>query len=173
MGIKMVDFSKLTIAPNIRPEIAALVKRGNVTLAEHNELRCNSWEGEALVPVLTIEALINTTEYAIRNCSCASSPALTYDEAVHSVYTPELIKRLRMLKPLTVEQCLDRLREDCADKLRRGEITDDTLRSIAEMQVKNQAKAAVLFWTGEACGLSEEQTEVYTHETSATPLRQH
>jgi hypothetical protein len=96
-GFAMVDFKMHTRnrPPNIRPEIQALIDRGSVTLAEHNALQCNSWEWEALVPVLTTEALIATTEHAIKNCVRARSPALTYDEAVHSVYAPELIKRLR------------------------------------------------------------------------------
>jgi len=91
----MVDFAKLVKEKPIRDEIAALIKRGNVTLAEHNALRCNSWEFEALIPALTIEALIAKTEHAIKNCPYAESPAVTYTEAVHSVYAPELIKRLR------------------------------------------------------------------------------
>lgn len=82
---------------HIRPEIRALIERGNSTLAEYNDLRCNSWEWEALVPALSIEALIAATEHTIKNCSRARSPALTYDEAIHSVYTPELIKRLKAL----------------------------------------------------------------------------
>jgi hypothetical protein len=89
----MVDFTK----PQIREEITALIKRGNVTSAECDNLRCNSWEWEAIVPALTIEALIETTEHAIKNCARARSPAVSYTEVVHSVYAPELIKRLRQL----------------------------------------------------------------------------
>jgi len=83
---------------NIRPHIRALIERGKVTLEEYKELRCNSWEYEALVPALSIEALIWASKNCIRNCSRVSRPATTYDEAMHAVYGPELIRRLRLLQ---------------------------------------------------------------------------
>lgn len=83
---------------NVRPPIRALIERGKVTLEEYKELRCNSWEYEALVPALSIEALIWAAEHAIDNCSRARRPSISYDEAVHSVYAPELIRRLRLLQ---------------------------------------------------------------------------
>ena len=86
------------MSDNVRPHIHALIERGKITLEEYKELRCNSWEYEALVPALSIEALIWASENCIRNCSRVSRPATTYDEAVYSVYAPELIRRLRLLQ---------------------------------------------------------------------------
>lgn len=79
----------------IRPEIQALIDRGNVTSVELSELRCNSWEWEALIPAMTDEALVGRAEYAFSNSARVRSPASTYDEAIVSVYAPELVKRLK------------------------------------------------------------------------------
>ncbi len=86
----MVDFNK-----HIRPEIAALIKRGHITIEEMHELRVNGHEWKAMVPALSIEALIAATEHACKNCKRAQSPVVTYDEAIHAVFAPELLKRLR------------------------------------------------------------------------------
>lgn len=82
---------------NIRPEYQELIERGNVTYKEFKELRCNSWEFEAFYKVLTDDALIDVLENSILpNCRIISrSPAGTYDEALISVFAPELIRRLK------------------------------------------------------------------------------
>jgi hypothetical protein len=83
---------------NIREEYRALIERGNVTYEEFKDLRCNSWEFEAFYKVLTDEALIQVLEKVILPNSSNSRiriPAITYDEALISVFTPELIKRLK------------------------------------------------------------------------------
>lgn len=82
----------------IRPEIRALIERGKVTLHEYQELRCNSWEHEALVPAMAIETLLFATTHALHNCSRAKKPASTYEEAIHGVYAPELIRRLKLFQ---------------------------------------------------------------------------
>lgn len=82
----------------VRPEIRQLIKRGNITLAETNELRCNSYEWEAMIPALATEALIWRTEHAIGQLHPARVPARTYDEAVPGVYAPELIRRLKTIE---------------------------------------------------------------------------
>src|SRR5215472_6560086 len=43
---------------HIRPEIRALIERGNVTVEEVAKLRCNSWEWQSLTPVLDDEAFV-------------------------------------------------------------------------------------------------------------------
>jgi hypothetical protein len=83
---------------NIREEYRALIERGNVTYQEFKDLRCNSWEFEAFYEVLTDEALIQVLEKVILPNSSNSRiriPAITYDEALISVFAPELIKRLK------------------------------------------------------------------------------
>lgn len=81
----------------IRPEIQALVKRRNVTLEELSNLRINSWERDALVPVMTNEALIDRAEYAVANCFVTRErPFCTYNQAVEGLFAPELIKRLKL-----------------------------------------------------------------------------
>lgn len=72
-----------------------LIARGNITSAELKELRCDSWEWEAIISKLTDEALLEMAEHAIKNSSRPRRPCSTYDEAVIAAYAPELIKRLR------------------------------------------------------------------------------
>jgi hypothetical protein len=91
MGLKMSN-------ANIRPHVRALIDRGKITLDEYKELRCNSWEFEAMVPALSLDALLWASENCIRNCSRVSRPATTYDEAMHAVYGPELIRRLTLFR---------------------------------------------------------------------------
>jgi hypothetical protein len=77
----------------MRPEVDALLVRGNVTLSEIKALRCNSWEWQALIPKLDDEAFQFMLEQALRNCSRIRAPATTYDEAVIGAYAPELLRR--------------------------------------------------------------------------------
>lgn len=93
----MIDFNKLVKRPEIKPEITALIKRGNITVEEVHNLRANSYEWEAMVPALSIEALIERTNQALDNCPRPNIPAQSYTEAVRDVFAPELIKRLRQL----------------------------------------------------------------------------
>lgn len=80
----------------IRPEIQALIRRGNVTLAEIQEIRCNSWEWEALVPAFDDAAFVDRMQYALDNCAQGKSrPFTVYDDAVKGLYAPELLKRFQ------------------------------------------------------------------------------
>ena len=83
------------MSTDIRPEIRALIERGNVTPAEIKSLRCNSWEWEALVPAMNDEALTNAIEHALVNCERHRRPFATYDQSVTSLYTPELLRRFK------------------------------------------------------------------------------
>jgi hypothetical protein len=82
--------------PDIKPEFAALIARGNVTLAEVKELRGNSADWRALVPALDNEAFIHTFEHCIDNCGVSRlGREGTYDYALQHVYAPEAARRLR------------------------------------------------------------------------------
>ena len=84
-------------AEMIRPEVRNLARRGNVTWAEYEALRMNSWEQEVLHQSLTDEALICLLEtIMLPNCSTdRKKPAATYNDAVINNFVPELIKRLK------------------------------------------------------------------------------
>ena len=79
---------------HIRPEIQELVRRGNITPAELAELRCNSWEWEALIPALSDEAFVERMQHSIDNCFVRHGrPFVTYNDAVQGLWAPELLKR--------------------------------------------------------------------------------
>jgi len=82
---------------NVRPEIQALIARGNVTSVELAELRCNSWEWESLVPAMTDEAFIEHVEHALKNCSRPKDPSTSYESTVFAVHAPELVRRFKKL----------------------------------------------------------------------------
>lgn len=82
----------------VRPEIAALVRRGNITPEELKTIRCNSWEHEALVPAMTDEAFVERMQYALDNCfTTRERPFSTYNQAVEGLYAPELLTRFASL----------------------------------------------------------------------------
>lgn len=80
----------------VRPEIVGLATRPEkVTLEEYRALRCNSWEWEALVQNLSDEALAHAVRHCADNCSVARRrPAPTYNDAIVTVWVPELLRRL-------------------------------------------------------------------------------
>lgn len=81
----------------IRPEFKNLIERGNVTVAELEELRCNSWEWEALVPALNDEAFVVQMQRALDNCfTTRERPFVTYNAAVEGLYAPELMRRFKL-----------------------------------------------------------------------------
>jgi len=83
----------------IRPEIRALIQRGNVTPEETASLRCNSWEWQALVPAMNDDAFLAAMQHALDNCfTTRRRPFTTYNEAVEGLYAPELIRRFREFK---------------------------------------------------------------------------
>jgi hypothetical protein len=100
----------------MKSEVQALIDRGNVTVAEIKELRCNSAEWEALVPMLDDGAFRHMLAHVLANCMVRRSrPCTTYEEALVNVYAPELERRLTesqmKLKGLVNELVV--LREHC------------------------------------------------------------
>lgn len=85
----------------LRPEVLDLIRRAEpITLAEYREFRGNSWEHEAIVPRLDDEALAFALEHCAGNIfTSRRRPAVTYDEAIVSVFVPEILARLRRVKP--------------------------------------------------------------------------
>jgi hypothetical protein len=80
---------------HVRHEIQMLVKRGQITRAEVEKLRCNSWEWEHLVPALDDHAFVLQLEHAFANCGHHKRPYASYNEAVEGLFAPELLKRFK------------------------------------------------------------------------------
>ena len=98
---------------HVRPEIQALVARGNVTPDEIATLRCNSWEWEALVPAMNDDALFERMQHALKNCSRVHRPAASYNESVVGVLAPELLGRFAGWRNIArnCQESLDNVRE--------------------------------------------------------------
>lgn len=83
-------------AKHIRPEVLALVARGNVTLEEWQSFRGNSYEFHLMYGVLDDEAFAYAFEYNVKNCAPPLTPPyITYDEALRGFFAPEILKRWR------------------------------------------------------------------------------
>lgn len=67
----------------------------SITSDMKKQMRMNSYAQDDLPPKLTNEALINTAEYYLSNCSKPRFPCTTYDESLIHKLVPELIKRLK------------------------------------------------------------------------------
>ena len=78
---------------HVRPEVQALAKRGNITLAEYGQFRGNSWEHEHIVPALNDEAFAHYAAHNLLNCSRHPRPFSTYGEACSGLMAPELLRR--------------------------------------------------------------------------------
>lgn len=107
----------------VRPEIRALVRRGNVTPAEVSALRSNSWEWEAIVPALNDEAFVERMEYALKNClTKLERPFTTYNQAVEGLYAPELIRRFKniALRASAADDLLEAIDGHCGYKEQIG-----------------------------------------------------
>ena len=105
---------------NIRPHVRELISRGNETLAELNDLRCNSWEWQALVPAMTDEAFVDRMQYALKNCFTPQTrPFSTYNAAVEGLWAPELLKRFDKLRDQLKDAHEDR--EIAIDMAYRGQ----------------------------------------------------
>jgi hypothetical protein len=84
----------------VRPEIRALIERGKITVDELKDLRCNSYEWEAMVPALSIDAIVLRAETALEKCSkLRMSVVEDYGESTCAVVR-ELIVRLRQAMAL-------------------------------------------------------------------------
>lgn len=104
----MDDFDGLdeNSTDRIRPAIKNLIERGNITPSELEEIRCNSWEWEAIVPALNDEAFVVQMQRALENCfTSRERPFITYNQAVEGLYAPELLRRFVGLRlfPRTVK----------------------------------------------------------------------
>ncbi len=116
----MDDFDGLdeTSDERIRPEIQNLIRRGNVPPAELSEIRCNSWEWEALVPVLSDEALMKRMQHALDNCfTTTKRPFRTYNQAIEGLWAPELLRRFKL--------AISRVEEATANAIRTVTSVDD------------------------------------------------
>lgn len=90
----------------IRPEFRRLIARGNVTRVELEEIRCNSWEWELLVPVLTDQAFVEQMQRALDNChTTRKRPFATYNQAIEGLYAPELLRRFKQLREDGPSEC--------------------------------------------------------------------
>jgi hypothetical protein len=69
-----------------RPEVTALVERGNVTAEEILALSCTYSEWVELIPAMTDEAFAARVEQALRN---------PQGEPFQAVYAPELLRRFK------------------------------------------------------------------------------
>jgi hypothetical protein len=93
----LVEHVQLDMDAHVRPEIQELVKRGNITASDIKELRCNSWEWEAIIPKLDNQAFVERMEHALANCGTARRrPYASYNEAVEGMYAPELLRRFKL-----------------------------------------------------------------------------
>lgn len=89
----MRAFIQAKLDEHVRPEVQAIVKRGNITLAEWQEMRGNSWEFEHMYTSLDDEAFAYAVEHNLKNCAQRERPCVTYDEACTNILAPELLKR--------------------------------------------------------------------------------
>jgi hypothetical protein len=80
---------------HVRPEVQALVRRGNITLSEWKEFRGNSWEFEHMYCALDDEAFVYAVEHNLANCAPRERPCASYDETCTSILAPELLRRFK------------------------------------------------------------------------------
>jgi hypothetical protein len=75
----------------MKPEIRALIERGNITLDEIKALRCNSEEWRAIYPKLDDEALEWMAQHFAANTG--SSHVSSYASELASLFVPEIVTR--------------------------------------------------------------------------------
>jgi hypothetical protein len=125
---------------HVRPEIQALIDRGNVTLAELHELRCNSWEWDALVPAMTDEALISRAQRAIDNCG---PPEFNYRGSVIGVFAPELMIRFAGASKAATAyaETIDNVREALGQKTTHYHVVAGDVKELVEAVEKQGGHA--------------------------------
>jgi hypothetical protein len=114
----MGDFKKLGRQKDIRPEIAALVARGNITREEVKDLRCNADEWNAIRLASDDDAFVDAFEYALKNCGNHARP-ITYEDSVVEIFAPDLLRRFA-LKRLELAAQVPVLLEAVEENLRRA-----------------------------------------------------
>ena len=63
---KIAEYLQAKLDEHVRPEVQALVKRGNITLEEWMTFRGNSWEFEHMYCALDDEAFAYAVEHTLR-----------------------------------------------------------------------------------------------------------
>jgi len=119
----------------IRPEMQNLIRRGNVTVTELADLRCNSWEWEALVPALSDEAFVERMQYALDNCfTRRERPFSTYNQAVEGLYAPELLRRFKFSArdARVFAETIDDVREALGQKATHYLVIADDVKELVE-----------------------------------------
>ena len=64
-----------------------------ISKAEWGPPCLNSWDRDALIPMMDDEVLIQNVTLTLKNCRRFSPPASTYEDALQ-LYAAELVKRL-------------------------------------------------------------------------------
>lgn len=104
MALKFLDVYQSAVeqekALYISAKVRDRVENGTpMNYTEWVHMRGNSWEFEAIYPLLDNEALCYVAQTVLDNClprkGAAHKPCTTYDEAAVNVFLPLLIKRLR------------------------------------------------------------------------------
>ena len=84
---------------DFKPEVKALLERGDVTLDDIKNLRCNSLEWHALQLKMTDKAFLDRMHHAMAN-SHIDLRLTTYNDAVIGHFAPELMRRFEALVEL-------------------------------------------------------------------------
>lgn len=82
----------------IKDVVRKLIKKGTITFTEwehvHSRYGCNSYEKDAMVPVLDDDMLCRMIAYTVQNCGRRRTPCLTYEDSLQ-LLALEAAKRLR------------------------------------------------------------------------------
>jgi len=130
------------VSEHVRDEIKKLVERGNVTASELEELRCNSWEWEALVPALNDEAFVKQMQHAIDNCFVfRKRPFSTYNDAVEGLYAPELLRRFQAAarEARAFAETIDNVREALGQEATHYLVIADDVGALVEAVTVDRA----------------------------------
>ena len=82
------------MSDSIKPEVRALIERGNITSEEVAQLRCNSEEWEAVRRACDDKAFIEGLRHCLDNCRRPQRS--TYEHALQYLFVPELLRRFEM-----------------------------------------------------------------------------
>lgn len=130
----------------VRREIQDLIARGNVTPSEIAELRCNSWEWQALVPAMSDEAFIGRFQHTLNNCFTPSQrPFSTYNTALEGLYAPELLRRFAAASrdARAFAETIDNVREALGQKATHYLIIADDVKELVEA-IESRCDATVV-----------------------------
>ena len=131
----------------VHPEIRKLIERGNITPAEVAELRCNSWEWEALVPALNDEAFVEHMQHALDNCfTTRERPFTTYNQAIEGLYAPDLLRRFAVAARAARDyaETIDNVREALGQKSTHYLIIADDVKELVDAVESHRDALSVL-----------------------------